>query len=297
MSSVGELVDATLNRWLVGTYRSKTNVLDQDIDDATDTIECKFPPPTVGDGTLIAIDDELMEVTRTPQQQTLQVIRGVRGTNAADHTVPATIEINPRYPRLSVRAAMLDEIVSWPETLFAVTAVDMSPTSGTLDLSGQLTGRAVRRVLAVWRDGTSTSDDRWRPADWTSAKDARGPGTCDIYLDNVQALSTTARNYRVVVGTEFDTTDFDDGVDLQATVGVPRSAEDVLQLGIAYRLVTGREAKRLYTEAQGESRDATEMGSLDIARFGIQLMQMRDSGIAREAKRLKDRYGVGITGG
>lgn len=296
MSSVGELIDATLNRWLVGTYRQKTNVLDQDIDDTTDTIECKFPPPTVGDGSLIAIDNELMEITRSPQQSTLNVIRGVRGTNASDHAVPATIEINPRYPRLNVRAAMLDEIVSWPETLFVVSTVPLSPTSGTLDLSTHVTGR-IRRVLAVWRDGPNTSDDRWRPADWTSAKDIRGPGTCDIYLDNIQTLSTTARNYRVVVGTDFVTDDFDDGVDLQATVGVPRSAEDVLQLGVAYRLVTGREAKRLYTEAQGESRDAAEVGGLDLARFGIQLMQMRDTGIAREAKRLKDRYGVGVTGG
>lgn len=296
MSAVGELIDATLNRWLVGTYRQKTNVLDQDINDATDTIICKYPPPTVGDGSLIAIDNELMEVTRSPQQSTLNVIRGVRGTNAADHAVPAIIDINPRYPRLSVRAAMLDEIVSWPETLYAVTTVNLSPTSATIDLSTHVTG-GIRRVLAVWRDGRSTSDDRWRSVDWTSAKDARGPGTCDIYLDNLQAISTTARNYRVVVGTDFVTTDFDDGVDLQTQVGVPRSAEDVLQLGIAYRLVMGREAKRLYTEAQGESRDAAEVGGLDIARFGSQLMQMRDVGIAREAKRLKDRYGVGVTGG
>lgn len=297
MSTVGELIDATLNRWLYGTYRTRTNVLDGDITNTATLIPCKYQPTAVGTGSLISIDDELMEVIASAQNNNLQVIRGQRGTFADTHSDGDEIEINPRYPRLSVRAALLDELEAWPETLFSVTtfvASDAFP-SGTIDVSTAVAPALVRRVLAVWGESTrSQSDNRWFPIDWNSAKDARGPGTCDLYIRQVPCR---ARNFRVVVGTGFVTEFVDDDTDLQVDVGCPRSAEDVLQLGIAWRLVTGHEAKRLYTEQQGESRDATEVGPLNIAQFGAQLMQMRDMGIARESKRLKDRYGMGITGG
>lgn len=300
MSTVGELVDATLNRWLYGTYRTKTNVLNGAIDASTATLDCRYAA-TAGEGSLLALDNELMEVTRAPQNvTTLNVIRAVRGTTAATHADGTTIEINPRYPRLSVRAAMLDELVAWPESLYRVTQITDTPvsSSGTIDVSTEIDPLSVRRVLAVWRSARcTTSDDRWFEVDWSSAKDAREPGSCDVYLNDLQATTTLTRNYRVVVGTDFVVDPFVDATDLQADVGVPRSAEDVLQLGIAYRLVTGREAKRLFTEAQGESRDATEIGSLDLARFGIQLMQLRDAGLVREADRLRGRYGVGVSGG
>lgn len=296
MSTVGAVIDATLNRWLYGTYRTRTNVLNADVSDTTAIIPMQYTAKAVGEGSLIAIDDELMEVIATPAANDLTVIRGMRGTDAVPHTVPAAVEINPRYPRLSVRAAMLDEIESWPETLFAVTTFTDSNSfpSATIDASTKIAPAGVRRVLAVWRAARFTgSDDRWFPVDWSSAKGARGPGTCDIYLEKVPG---SAQQFRIVVGTDFVTVPFADNTDLQAEVGVPRSAEDVLQMGAAWRLVMGHEAKRLYTEQQGESRDATEVGSLDIARFGAQLMNMRDAGVAREAKRLKDRFGVGITG-
>lgn len=297
MSTVGQLIDATLNRWLYGTYRTKTNVLDGAIDASTDALTCKYAA-TAGEGSLIALDDELMEVTRAPQNVTaLSVIRGVRGTTAATHADQTVIEINPRYPRLSVRAAMLDELVAWPESLYRVTQFETAPTGATIDVDAATTPLTPRRVLAVWRSARDSGDDRFREVDWSSAKDARAAGSCDVYLNDLANLTTTARTYRVVVGTDFVVDPFIDATDLQEDIGVPRSAEDVLQLGIAYRLVTGREAKRLYTESQGESRDATEVGSLDLARFGIQLMQLRDAGLVREADRLKGRYGIGVSGG
>lgn len=299
MSTVGQLIDATLNRWLYGTYRTRTNILNSDILETADNVPCKYPPVSVGTGSLIAIDDELMEVIGVPQNNNLPVIRGVRGTAQDVHTAPATIDINPRYPRLSVRAAMLDEIVSWPETMFNVQpfAITTDPTGGTpsatIDVSTTIAPAKVRRVLAVWRQSKRVTDDRWYSVDFNSAKDARAIGTCDIYLSSVDDCTGS---YRVIIGTDFVTDIFTDDTDLQAYTGIPRSAEDVLQLGAAWRLVTGHEAKRLYTEQQGESREAAETGTLDLARFGAQLMQMRDAGLAREAGRLKDRYGIGVSG-
>lgn len=297
MSTVGELIDATLNRWLYGTYKTKTNVTADLVDDQVADIAFKYPANTVGEGSLLALGDELCEVTRAVQNQTtVNVIRGVRGTLADTHPAGTPVEINPRYPRLNVRAAMLDEIIAWPETLGRVTQIEATPGIASLDISALTAPAKVRRVLDVTRSSRTISDDRWFSADWHSIKDARFPGSCDIYFNNRQSLTCRMRSYRVVVSADFVTDNFDDDTDLQDDVGVARTLEDVLQLGCAWRLVTGREAKRLYTEAQGESRDAAEVGSLDPARFGIQLMQMRDAGIAREAKRLKDRYGVGITG-
>jgi len=75
-------------------------------------------------------------------------------------------------------------------------------------------------------------------------------------------------------------------------LGMTDGMGEVLMYGAAWRLVTGREARRLFTEVESESRNAQEVPALASVQLGKQLKAVRDARLGEEITRLRYAYGV-----
>lgn len=293
-STVGEVVDRCLNVWLLGTYSAQFNVLDQQADALQNEFVCRFPLGELTPGGLIALDDELMHVyERDDTNNRFLAVRGVRGTQASVHLAGSAIEINPRFPRRMVREVMVEELDGWPDTLYAVQQYESSIAAnvGTLTVPANVGDFATRQVVRVRRASLSFVDDRIRRTAGYELEE-RSSGT-QIVLDRVESMTTT---FIVTVGCDFNTDpieDFGDEADLLTDCGLTKGMLEVLELGAAWRLLTGRASVRLFPEAEGQARSAQEVGAHDIPILANSIMAMRERAVAREASRLYKRFGFG----
>lgn len=292
---VGDIVDRCLNTWLLGTYSAQYNTLGADITATTTELDCSLPVGEIGRGSFIAIDDELASVIeRDATNNRIVVVRGVRGTLAATHTQDTAIEVNPRFPRYMVRTAMREELDSWPESLYAAKqfTAELASCAGTIPVAETVDNFPVRHVVRVRRASLSTSDARLRLTDgWAYEPDLDGGGT--IMLD-VEAATTTS--FTVTAACAFRSEqilEVGDECDLLDDVGLVAGMVEILELGAAYRLLIARGAVRLFPEAEGQSRSATEVGARDIPTFAASLAGLRGRAEAREAQRLISRFGFG----
>ena len=78
--------------------------------------------------------------------------------------------------------------------------------------------------------------------------------------------------------------------DLQTVAFIPASCEDILEMGVILRMMTGREIKRNFIESQGDTRRSEEVppGSTRDSLTNIQ--RLRRERIVAEAARLKQQY-------
>jgi hypothetical protein len=303
MSTVGQLVDRVLNTWLEGTYRAQYNVLDVPgggnlTANATDIV-AKNPLAEIGKGSFIAIGDELMLVVdRTTTNNTMTVIRGMRGTTAEVHAPGDLIEVNPRFTRHAIRDAIRREIISLPRTLYSVSFVDVTlPSNQTRTNAMQVfcdaNGVTLYGPISVQRESLNTADDRRRPTSgWTFD---RIPGVLQLnepigqtsILHIAFASSFKIPNPAIA---------FADTRDLITEMFLDESMEEILEVGAAARLLTGRQVPRLFPEAQGQSGAAAEVSEVGMARLGASYFKLRDEWIARESARLQRDWGFAGTG-
>lgn len=293
---VGDIIDRTLNSWLLGTYSAQFNSLSANLTATGTEINCTLPPGEIGTGSLIAIDDELMYVAeRDATNNRLIVVRQVRGTTAATHASGTAIEINPRFPRFLVRQMMIEEIDAWPENLYQPKTFTASvAASGTvIPVEGEVEDATVHGVIRVRRASLSFFDARLRR---TNGYDVTGDfgGAGGIIAITEEVGMTTSFDVTVACGFNTDPIDdFGDECDLLADVGLSKGMVEIAELGAAYRLLTGRGAVRLYPEAQGQSRTVQEVGAQDIPAFARSLLALRERRAVAETERLVSRYGFG----
>lgn len=78
--------------------------------------------------------------------------------------------------------------------------------------------------------------------------------------------------------------------DLISTSGLPATAGDLPELGITYRLLPQRDAKRNFTEAQPNPRRTEQVASGAILRTAAVLNTIREDRIRTEVARLRAKY-------
>ena len=82
-------------------------------------------------GSVIEIGQELMYCTSLDTVNNfVTVVRGVRGTTAAEHTTGKIVKIAPAFTRLAVFNAIIDQINNLFPTLFAVETKTMTASTG-----------------------------------------------------------------------------------------------------------------------------------------------------------------------
>jgi hypothetical protein len=293
---VGDIIDRCLSTWLLGTYSSQFNALSVPLAVTDTQVGCTLPIGEIGQGSLCAIDDELVYVAeRDTTNNRLIVVRGVRGTAAAAHLAGAPIEVNPRFPRYAIRNMMIEEIDSWHNQLYQpkTFTANLLSCAGTITGPGLVDNCVVNGVIRLRRGSLYILDDRHRRTDGYEVQgDFEGAGGT-IVLNRAISLTTS---FDVTVACGFDTdqiADFGDDCDLIGDVGLTPGMCEITELGAAYRMLVGRGSVRLFPEAEGQSRLAAEVGARDIPAFAQSLLALQSAGIADEVMRLAKRYGWG----
>jgi hypothetical protein len=292
---IQELIDDLLNETLLGTYRAHFNQLLNPISDTDSVLTVIHPFAGVGDGSYLEIEQELMYVVPKGINQTAKtavVIRGVRGTTAVPHVANLGVSLNPRFARSVILASMQEEARSWPISMFQVQQIDISlPASvSSIDLATALDSDKIIRTVRVWRRADDPDVNRWIPLNgWRFEKDLFQAGSADLFLAKIY---DQGREIRILVALPFDDPAGWTELSPLSDSGIPDSAADVLKYGAAWRLITGREARRLFTEIESEGRNSQEVPAGTNLALGRNLKLVRDGRLAEEISRLRSLYGV-----
>lgn len=285
--NVGQLVDLTINEILLGTYRTKINRIIADLDGTTGDFFLDFPIDGVGQGTILEIDDELLfVVAATESTKQVSCLRGFRGTVAAAHSAKSYVQINPRFPRILVRDTMREEVDSWGADIYRQTLMDADVGSNVADIDvADATGfDDLIDVLRVWRTEPTTGR-MVTIHSYRTEPDIDGPGTCHLYLNHYYGST----GFRLKVARQFDTSVWTFATDLVADVGLSADMQEIAKWGAAWRLVSGREVRRLFTESEGEGRKAEEVPVQANLSAGRVFKQFRDMAYSASVMKLRQR--------
>lgn len=289
MTDVLSVLQETKNEWLLGTYRTHLSQLASSMTDSATSLTLTTTPKAVGEGSIIAIDDELAYVVEANEgPKTMDVIRGIRGSVAAAHDSGAIVEINPRYPHFTMKSALKSEIRSWPPSIYIPTVGSVSVTDDqwSIDVAAAFPSDQIVRIIGLTRLDQADSTRRISRR-WTEVWDE----------DEIVELQLPSNGYdgthRLTVGKKPVIPEpLTDETDLEDDLGLSAGLIEVIKLGVAWRLLTGRESVRLLTEARGQSRLPDEVPVQATSTFGRQLKVMRDERLAEESARLVLQYGL-----
>lgn len=293
MTLLATLIDQTLNEILLGTYRSHQNVLTNPVGATDLQLTLSYPIDAVGEGSYLEIDQELMYVIPggvNGPGKTVTVQRHVRGTVAGSHAAGAQVFINPRFPRFNILNTMREEVLSWPQNIYRVEILTTVVPHFTSGISIQsLTTHEVTTVKNVWQVRTGNPDNRFvRMSGWRFEKEL---GT--LWLR--KPSNTYADQYEILAGTKIDPANaspsWSEVTDV-ALIGISDSMVDILKYGSAWRLIQGREPKRLFTEEENESRNAQDVPVQANTGLAAQMKKLRDTRLGEEMFRLRSNNGV-----
>jgi hypothetical protein len=307
--TVKDMIEET-RRHVAGTLRYQYNQLAAAC--GTNDLSVAFVLPVNGivAGGTIAIEDELLYVQGVGGgNATATVIRGVDGTAPSTHLGGTIVESSPRFSTFAMRRALMEEIASWPNSIFQV------PAPLTLSLKGPgaatgATGTAgagqyqaaydlspladVLHLLEVrhepWSAGYRNS---WPLFTWVEL--ARGM-PADLFPSGmalvVKEKIPTSVRVNVVYALPFNVSQFGDANLCGADIGLASSMFDIAPLGAAHRLLAPQEIERTQADIWGQERDATQVPPDMIGRAANRLMMLRDKRLAEEAERLDNRWPI-----
>lgn len=293
MTTAATVIDRTLRQLLSGTVEPR-NKLSSTINSSATSVVTTYALEGLRQGQTFEIDSELFYIWEADNgTKTLTVERGYAGTTAASHTGGALIKTSPRFPRAQLLEAINDELadLSSPVNgLFAVKTVDIdyNGSDTMIDFTG------VTNVI----DLLSVSV-RYLTDDYPVARKVRL--VRDVPTDDFPSglalrfdQGVFPGRLRIVYKAPY-TAASSESTNLVTTSGVQESVIDLLVLGCQIRMMAPREIKRNFTESQGDTRRAEEVGAGAVAGSITNLMRMRRDRIIAESARLKRAYPTFLT--
>lgn len=219
---------------------------------------------------------------------TATVIGGQEGSADQSALAGATVRVAPRFTDFEILDALRADLadLSSPENgLFQVKAVDLTWSSGTTgyDLAGVTDLIEVQAVLAQ----ESGSARGWTRVQKSLYRLDRGalasmfPSGLGLQLYGPAYLGLPIRVLYRAGFTAPGAPTF-----ALSDSGLPVTAYDLPPLGAAMRLVMPREIKRSFTEAQSDTRRASEVSAGAVSASYRPLAALRASRIMAEAARL-----------
>lgn len=288
MSTAGALLNRVSRQLFSGTVEER-NKLASTINDSVTSIVSSYEIGGIRAGTVIEVDSELMYVWEVSSgTKTAVVERGYMGTTAASHTAGAVITLNPRFGRQSLLDALnqdIDDLSSPSNGLFQVVSTDV--TYNGSDRQVDLTGASnvidlidvrlrylsddfpVIRGVRLHRDLPTT--------DFPSGYALTFDDDCMAGTLRVRYKTSFVRASSLAS-------------DIQSTCKVPLSMEDILEMGVMARVMAPREIRRNFTEAQGDTRRADEVGAGMILSSVNGILRMRKERLMAEKAKLTRQY-------
>lgn len=297
MTNVIDLVNETRSH-LFAAWRPALNQLRASISATEDTFIAKYDLRGIVPGTTVAVGDELVHVwTTSPETLTFTVQRGVQGTTAASHAANAIMEVSPTFPKHAIKRALLQEVRSWPTSIFAVGTDTISVSDDYLSQGIALNLEDHYKLLQVQHQSdtskmgyTRTWPDVgfWRYDRHPNQDDFPG-ATGALYVDE----PVPDGKIKVVYSKPFDTSTWADDTDVEVVIGLSSHLLDIPPMGAAWRLQAQREVARSMTATAVDPRIAESVPPGSIIQGAFALKQLRDARLNEESRRLASKYQLG----
>jgi len=296
METVADSV-ARVRTHLLGSYRVIINRLTTTVDQNDSSIELDWTQNSIQRGQVLALGTEEMLVwSYSPGTRTATVERGWNDTHAATHQAGTLVEVNPRYPASAVAQAIKDEVHGWPETMFRVVTQTYTVTASQRTVPvPQAFEEAYGIVRALsWAaadidvDLASLPDQRKAVRLRRGVHDALSGTHTALYLSGWPSTET---KLQIAYALPFDLSGAVLTTDLQDQ-GIPMSANDLVGIGAALRLMAGADAQRIDPQAQGQTRIVQEVPVGSGVRGMQPLAVLRTQRLAEESSKLTSRWGV-----
>lgn len=230
MSTFDELIDSTI-LYLSGfsTKQDQATYLVQPVDSSELTFQVN-DASAVSRG-IVEVGNEIMQVDvidRNSQTITCPPYgRGFRGTTAASHASGTRVCSSPQFPRHTVAQALNDSISAVYPDLFAVYEEYITSSAATINYP--LTTQNARHVIKVNFDTVGPSEE-WLPSRRYELKPYAKDGS------QISVYDQPVPGREIYVRLAGPPTQLSSGDNFSVS-GLPASAEDVIRLGAAYRLV------------------------------------------------------------
>jgi len=276
MSTLNQVIDSTI-LYLSGfssqqdraTYLT-TNLA---VNDLTFTVH---DPSAVTRG-IIEIDNEILQVDLVDRSAGLLTVppygRGFRGTTATAHNAGVRVAASPQFPRHTVRQAIHDAILAVYPDVYAVFSETV--VSDAVATNYPLASVNARTVLRVDYENVGPTGE-WTPSRRYELQPFSVSGPEISIYDRATA------GYNMRVRTAGPPSLVADTEDFTAT-GLPASAEDLVRLGAAYRLVpnietpllSGLSAQADFAANMRPSGGAERLGKYMLGLYQTRLQEVR----------------------
>lgn len=293
MTTAATVIDRTLRQLLSGTVEAR-NKLASTINSSATSVTTTYSLESLRAGQVFEIDSEMFYIWEADTAtKTLTVQRGYNGTTAASHTSGAMITASPRFPRAQVLESINDEIADLSSPMNGLFQVK------TLNITYNGTDRMINLTGATNVIDLLSVSVRYLSDDYPLARKVKL--VRDLPTDDFAsgfALKFDQNVYpgrlRVVYKSAYSGVT-DESTSLTTTCGIQDSIIDIVTIGTQLRLMAPREIKRNFTESQGDTRRAEEVGPGAITASVSNLRQLRKDRITAEAARLARAYPTFLT--
>lgn len=293
MTTAATVIDRTLRQLLSGTVEAR-NKLASTINSSATSVTMTYSLEALRAGQVFEIDSEMFYIWEADTAtKTLTVQRGYNGTTAAAHTAGAMVTASPRFPRAQVLESINDEIADISSPMHGLFQVK------TLNITYNGTDRMINLTGATNVIDLLSVSVKYLSDDYPLARKVKL--VRDLPTDDFAsgfALKFDQNVYpgrlRVVYKSAYSGVN-DESTSLTTTCGIQDSIIDIVTIGTQLRLMAPREIKRNFTESQGDTRRAEEVGPGAITASVSNLRQLRKDRITAEAARLARAYPTFLT--
>ena len=261
MTTLAAVITAAREDYLLAGSYSRRGRLNGALDASTEVVTMDSTAG-ISIGTKIAVEYEEMYVWEVTSTTALKVYRADGGTTAATHADDTLVFIDPEYSDgkiLRAVNAVVEDLRHEPGLYqvgyldFTAPHTDEMPIGAHPDASSETGVDHVIEVLMA----TGDSVEPWqRVRSWDviqlASDDASPQPVVQVY-----GASYTSRDIRVVVRQTLGV--IGAGTDLEDEVGILNA--DLLAVGAALRLASGRALRRTSLHAQGDARRANEVAA------------------------------------
>jgi hypothetical protein len=291
MSTFGEMIDSTL------LELSGYSVLQDQATHLTEPIAADATTMVLADTSaisrgLVEIDEELIWVDSINSATSTATIapygRGFRGTEAKAHTPGSRVVSAPVFPRSLVKSKINESIRSTFPDLFAIGTTTFPYVTARTTYEMPV---GTQDIISVGWQSVGPSRE-WNPIRRYRVDKQASVGVFPTGVSlSVYDMMTPGRSIKVTYTTQPNVlTNMDD--DFSAVTGLPASCEDVIRLGVAYRMVPYFDSPHLSgisAEADFGINNRPVGSSAQLARFLLQMYGVR---LQEESRRLRDLFPV-----
>lgn len=293
MSTAGALLDRVQRQLLSGTVEER-NKLATGVDADDTSFVLTYEVGGFREGTIFEVDSELIYIwAASTGTKTLTVERGYGGTTAASHSANAILTLNPRFPKQQMLDALnqdIDDLSSPANGLFQVVTTDAITYNGSdrqIDMTGVTNVLDLLDVRVKYKSDDFPFVHKVRLQRNLPVADF--PSTFALVFDEAPVAGTLIVRYTSPFTRASSTSS-----DVQSVCKVPITMEDILEMGVMVRMLSVREIKRNFTEAQGDTRRADEVPPGAMRDSFTNILRLRRDRIIAEKAKLARQYPLTI---